>query len=140
MKSHVMTVMAFRRAWYAYLKTPSQKRKNVATDQNVISVALKWARWRWDMNFSYFYLGFDLDTRPRPIIPAKMVLLDKIDDISKKGIHHELGGKIAFRELNTSVGVHSTCYESSTKLLALKASEAESTVNTQAGKPQEQNM
>ena len=123
-KSHVMAVMAFRRAWQAYLNTPSQKKSNVATDQNMISVALKWARWRWDMNFSYFYLGFDLDTRPRPIIPAKMVLLDKIDDISKKGIHHELGGKIAFRELNTSVGVHSTCYESSTKLLALKASNA----------------
>ena len=123
-KSHVMAVMAFRRAWNTYASVPIHKKRNVAIDQNVISVALKWARWRWGMNFSYFSLGFELDTRPRPIIPSEMILLDKIDDIAKKGVHHELGGLIAMREFNASIGVHGTCYESTTKLQALKASNA----------------
>jgi hypothetical protein len=47
----------------------------------------------------------DLNTHPRPILSgSKMVLLDKIDDIAKKGIHFELGGTISKSELNDSIG------------------------------------
>lgn len=82
---------------------------------------MKWARWRWDFNFSYFHLGLDLVTKPRPILPQTMVLLDKIDDIAMRGIHFELGGDLARKELKEAVGVHATCYEGATKLFALKA-------------------
>ena len=85
------------------------------------AVAMKWARWRWDFNFSYFHLGLDLVTKPRPILPQTMVLLDKIDDIAMRGIHFELGGGLAHTELKDAVGVHATCYEGATKLFALKA-------------------
>ena len=50
-----------------------------------------------------------------------MVLLDKIDDIARRGIHFELGGSAARSELTRAIGVHATCYEGVTKLLALKA-------------------
>lgn len=123
-KSHIMAVMAFRRAWGNYLKSPKAKKALVATDQNSLAVAMKWARWRWDFNFSYFHLGLDLDTKPRPVVSSKVVLLDKIDAIANKGTHFELGGLEARREFSDTIGVHATCYEAATKLHVLKACNA----------------
>jgi hypothetical protein len=91
-------------------------------DQNAMVGALKWARWRWGYNFSYFDLGFHLDTQPRPIIPLKCLLLDKIDMVRHNGIRWELGGEVAASELGDAVAVHATCHERQTKLLGLKAS------------------
>lgn len=39
---------------------PVAKRTTVATDQNVIGGAIKWGRWRFGYNFSYFSIGFEL--------------------------------------------------------------------------------
>ena len=70
---------------------------------------------------SYYDLGMDLNTHPRPILrSSKMILLDKIDDIAKKGIHFELGGTISKSELNDSIGtVYYTRFEKKRKYICI---------------------
>lgn len=121
-KSHPYSVKAFKNAWKTYQKADNDSKKDVAIDQNNIVNSLKWARWRWTYNFSYFHLGFMLDTYPRPVIPLKTVLLDKMKLYSDNGLRNELGGEVAVQELKNAVAVHATCHEGSTKLLGLKAS------------------
>ena len=128
-KSHPYSVKAFSRAWRDYQKAPQRELNIVATDQNCIVNALKWARWRWDFNFSYFHLGFMLDTYPRPIhFPLKVLLLDKVAlgklDHDPNGVRFELGGQAAREVLGDAVAVHATCHEGSTNLNALRASNA----------------
>ena len=128
-KAHPYSVKAFARAWRDYQKAPQRKLNLVATDQNAIVNAMKWARWRWDYNFSYFHLGFMLDTYPRPIYKNLQVfLLDKVAlgklDHDPNGIRFELGGVAAQEVLGEAVAVHATCHEGSTKLHALRASNA----------------
>ncbi len=43
-----------------FLLVPLERRTMVASDQNVVAGALKWARWRFGFNFSYFSIGFNL--------------------------------------------------------------------------------
>lgn len=123
-KSHPYSVKAFQNAWKNYLKSTSDNKKRVATDQNAVVGALKWARWRWNYNFSYFYIGYHLDTQPRPIIPTKVILLDKMHNVNHNGILYELGGSVAEKELGDAVAVHATCFEGSTKVQGLQASGA----------------
>ena len=128
-KAHPYSVKAFARAWRDYQKAPQRELNLVATDQNAIVNALKWARWRWDYNFSYFHLGFMLDTYPRPIhFPLKVLLLDKVAlgklDHEPDGVRFELGGSAARQVLGDAVAVHATCHEGSTKLHALRAANA----------------
>ena len=103
-KAHPHSSKVFSQAWRNYLKIDENQRKikeeakrtgvkpnknrivdktHVAVDQNTIVGALKWARWRFDYNFSYFYLGFMLDIYPRPIIPLRVVLLDKMPLVNR---------------------------------------------------------
>ncbi len=85
----------------------------------------KQARWRWGYNFSYFALGYDLDTQPRPVLRMQAVLLDKMHKIYPDNpVRVELGGWLARRDLQSAVAVHATCYEGSMKLQGLKASNA----------------
>lgn len=91
-KSNEQSIKLFDRAWRLYEKIPVGERDRVATDQNVVVGAVKWARWRFDYNFSYFYLGYFLDTYPRPILmDKKALLLDKMQEVSDKGVYFELG-------------------------------------------------
>ena len=123
-KSHPIAVKAYQRAWWQYQKSPDYARRRVATDQNCVAVAMKWAKWRWNFNFSYFHLGYYLDTHPRPILDLNVLLLDKMEEVLPGGIRFELGGLAARLELRDAVAVHGTCYEGSTKLLVLKATNA----------------
>lgn len=124
-KSNEHSIKLFDRAWRLYEKIPAGERDRVATDQNVVVGAVKWARWRFDYNFSYFFLGYYLDTYPRPILlDKKALLLDKMQEVSDKGVYFELGGKPARDELSDAIVVHATCYEKSTKLMGLKAANA----------------
>ena len=85
-----MSIKLFQRAWKEYSKIKDKDK--VAADQSVIVGCVKWARWRWGYNFSYFDLGYMLHTYPRPIHFDKLVvLLDKIEFVSKRGIYFELG-------------------------------------------------
>lgn len=65
-------------------------------------------------------VGYLLDTSPRPIHPQKALLLHKMDRVSNNGILFELGGRIAKAEFRDAIAGHATCYEKSTKLMALK--------------------
>jgi len=56
-KSCPHSVKAFERAWKEYQKSKVDERTKVAIDQNAMVNALKWARWRWDFNFSYFHVS-----------------------------------------------------------------------------------
>ena len=123
-KPHPWSIKIFQRAWRLYQGSEVDKRRRVATDQNYLANAIKWARWRADFNFSYFDVGFELDTKPRPVLEQKALLLDKVKERSKYGIAFELGGRVAERELEGAIAVHSTCYEGSSKLLALRAANA----------------
>jgi hypothetical protein len=82
-KSHPYSIKAFKQANKEYRRVPMSKRMTVATDQNVVSGAIKWARWRFGYNFSYFSIGFDLckcTTHLSPLIHGDMF----------KSIHHLL--------------------------------------------------
>lgn len=72
-KAHPYSVKLMQRAWKAYGKASEINKQRVATDQNAMVGALKWARWRWGYNFSYFAVGYLLDTQPRPILHHKKV-------------------------------------------------------------------
>lgn len=121
-KAHPYSVKAFKNAWRTYQKSDNESRSDVAVDQNHIVNSMKWARWRWNYNFSYFHLGYMLDTYPRPIIPLKAVLLDKMSLYSENGLRNELGGAVAQAEIKDAVAVHATCHEGASKLLGLKSS------------------
>lgn len=112
-KSHPQSIKAFQKAWKEYGKSTAFNKQRVATDQNAIVNAMKWARWRWGTNFSYYYLGFNLDTYPRPIHKDKEVyLLDKMYILNPSNpVHVELGGEAARLELGSAVAVHATCHE-----------------------------
>lgn len=57
-----------------------------------------------------------------PVRSDKTVyLLHKMEMVTPgAGVRHELGGDIADHELQGAIAVHATCYEKSTKLLALR--------------------
>jgi len=118
------SIKLFARAWRLYKNSDQSVRQRVATDQNYLANAIKWARWRSDFNFSYFDIGHPLDTKPRPVLAQQAVLLDKTKERSPRGIAFELGGDVARGELKDAIAVHATCYEGQTKLLALKAANA----------------
>ena len=82
------------------------------------------AMWRLKHIFtSYFYIGVDSDRNRRAIVHRDLLvpLLDKIEYYSPDHIRFELGATAAREELKDAIAVHATCYEGSTKLLALKA-------------------
>jgi len=49
-KSHPFSIKAFRQASKQYKRIPLLKKTTVATDQNVVGGAIKWARWRYIMS------------------------------------------------------------------------------------------
>jgi len=124
-KADTWSIKLFQRAWRLYMESTEEKRMKVATDQNYMANAIKWARWRMGFNFSYFDLGYNLDQEPRPVLRnQKALLLDKVKEQSKNGIKFEMGGDMAKEELTDAIAVHATCYEGQTKLLALRAANA----------------
>lgn len=123
-KSSQITKKVFKEAWAKYQKVPFKKQNRVATDQNVMSGALSAGQWRMNKQFvSYFYIGTESDDNKRARVRREFLtpLLDKIEYYSPDHIRFELGATAAREELKSAIAVHATCYEGSTKLLALKA-------------------
>jgi hypothetical protein len=114
--THPLSAMLFKRAWRLYRqKADASVRARVATDQNYLVNAVKWANWRGDYNFSFFSLGYALDRTPRPVLSEQALLLERVG--SRTGEHtkdFELGGSAARAQLDAAVAVHATCYEVST--------------------------
>jgi len=93
-KSHPLTIKVFENAYNKYyIKSTEDNKKRVATDQNSIKNSITHAVWRWGFNFSYFSIGFDLSTKPRPVLDEKVLLLDYVSLTNHNGIKFELGGK-----------------------------------------------
>ena len=89
-----------------------------------MSGALSAGQWRMNKHFvSYYYIGVDSDDNKRARVRREFLtpLLDKIEYYSPDHIRFELGATAAREELKDAIAVHATCYEGSTKLLALKA-------------------
>ena len=125
MRAHPITTKIFKNAYTKYyLKSSLENKVKVATDQNAIKNAITHAVWRWNFNFSYFSVGFDLATKPRPVKDEKVLLLDYVSLKTPTGISFELGGELSKDIIGNAIAVHATCHERSTKLLALKASNA----------------
>lgn len=94
-KSHPLTIKVFENAYHKYyIKSTEENKKRVATDQNSIKNSITHAVWRWGFNFSYFSIGFDLSTKPRPVLDDKVLLLDYVSLTNHNGIKFELGGKV----------------------------------------------
>jgi len=119
-----LSALLFHRAWNKYAKLPPEHKRTVAKDQSVIQGQLSFGKWRYDLNFSYFYPGFLPDTHPRQVIFTPTLLLHKVENYNGHGIRFELGGVAALEEIGTAVAVHATCYEKTSKLHALKAANA----------------
>ena len=123
-KSSNIAKKVFKEAWKKYEKVPFVKKNRVATDQNVMGGALSGMQWRKHFQFvSYFFAGTDADDNQRARVRREFLtpLLDKIEYYSPNHIKFELGASAARSELKDAIAVHATCYEGSTKLLALKA-------------------
>ena len=121
-KSHPLSVKAFKCGWQNYRKVDIVRQKKVAIDQNCLVGCMKGLRFRRQYNISIFSLGFPLDQDPLPRQPQKVLLLDKVEHRKEwNGISFELGGNTAHRELQDAIAAHATCYEGYTKLLVLKA-------------------
>ena len=123
-KSSEISKKVFKDAWKTYEKVPFFKKNRVASDQNVISGALGRAQWRMHQIFvAYYYIGTESDRNNKAVVRRELLtpLLDKIEFYSPDHIRFELGATAAREELKDSIAVHATCYEGSTKLLALKA-------------------
>lgn len=123
-KSSDISKKVFKEAWRKYQKVPFHKKNRVASDQNVMSGALSSAQWRMNKIFvAYFFIGTDSDQNKRANVRRELLapLLDKIEYYSPNHIRFELGAMAAREELKGAIAVHATCYEGSTKLLALKA-------------------
>ena len=121
-KSHPLSVKAFKCGWQKYQKVDIKRQEKVAIDQNCLVGCMKGLKFRRQYNMSIFSLGFPLDQDPLPRHPEKVLLLDKVEHRKEwNGISFELGGEIARRELHDAVAAHATCYEGSTKLLVMKA-------------------
>jgi hypothetical protein len=123
-KASEITVKVFKEAWTKYQKVPFVKKNRVAVDQNVMNGALSAMQWRMRKQFvSYFFIGTDSDDNKRARVRYELLtpLLDKIENYSPDHIRFELGASAARQELRAAIAVHATCYEGSTKLLALKA-------------------
>jgi hypothetical protein len=91
-KSHKLTIRAFKCGWKNYNKVDIIRQEKVAIDQNCLVGCLKYLRYQHHLNFSIFNLGFLLDQDPLPRQPQKVLLLDKIEHRSE--FHHisfELG-------------------------------------------------
>jgi hypothetical protein len=124
-KSHPIAIKAFGRAYKEYKKARPEKKEQVATDQNAMISAIKWARWLHDFNFSYYHAGWMLDIYPRPILPQTVLKLDMMYKLNPENhFRAELGGNLAREEVHTAIAVHATCYEENSKLRGLKASNA----------------
>jgi hypothetical protein len=123
-KASQITKLIFKEAWRKYQKVPLARQNRVALDQNVMNGALQGMQWRQKMQFvTYFFIGTDSSQNKKARVRRDLLtpLLDKIEYYSPEHIRFELGASAARQELGAAIAVHATCYEGSTKLLALKA-------------------
>jgi len=60
LKPHPLSVKILEKSWIRYDKVPIARRQNVAIDQNIFGGLVGQAKWKWNYNWSYFDIGYEL--------------------------------------------------------------------------------